>query len=273
MYRAIMICDLKNPVSVAYSKIAMKTWEPVAGVTVERWQCYTPDTIDDAPFKINWGRYSSAGKYQKDKHEITPTEKACLTSMFHWWKHTADTGERVIILEHDAFVRDPEQLERWLKIMDQFDLWNPGIAMECASMSQQFAKYCMQKWLALGDVIDAGPMAELFTCAQEWDKILKLYNNRIERETRKALDIKSRSVLLWPTVKSNNTLCAVSHSSEVMKPATTYPAPVTQVYCPGKNTLEHHKKKGQIGYGDTTYRQMEIIDDLKAEAKKVDQSS
>jgi len=241
MYRAILICDLKNPISIAYSKIAMKTWEAVENVTVERWQCYTPDTIDDAPFKINWGRYSSAGKYKKDKHEITPTEKAC---------------------QHDAFVRDPKALNGWVKRMHEFDLWNPGIAMECASMSPLFAKYCMQKWLNLGDVIDAGPMAELFTAVQEWEKVLLLADGRKKREILKALDLKSRSMLLWPTVKSNNTLCAVNRANEVLRPSTTYPAPVTQVYMPGKNTLVHHKKKGAIGYGDTTYRQMEIIDDL-----------
>lgn len=273
MYRAIMICDLNNPISVAYSKIAMKTWEAVPNVTVERWQCYTPDTIDEAPFKINWGRFSSAGKYQKDRHEITPTEKACLTSMFHWWKHTADTGERVIILEHDAYVRKPEKLIPWIKRMEEFDLWNPGIAMECASMSIPFAKYCMTKWLKIGDVIDAGPMAELFTAIGEWEKVLKMYNGRKEQEHLESLDLKSRCVLLWPTVKSNNTLCAVNHSSQVLKPETLYEAPVTQCYSPGKNTLVHHKKRGNIGYGDSTYRQMEIIDDLKSAAKQTEQSS
>ena len=80
MIRAVMICDYRNPISVAYSKIALKTWEDVRNVEVERFQCYTPDTINDAPFKINWGRYSSAGKYKTTRHEITPTEKACLTS-------------------------------------------------------------------------------------------------------------------------------------------------------------------------------------------------
>ena len=105
-----MICDYKNPTSVAQSKIALKTWEDVKNVKVERFQCYTPDTLDTAPFDINWGKYSSAGKYKKDRHEITPTEKSCLTSMFHWWKHIADTGEQVIILEHDAYVRNPKKM-------------------------------------------------------------------------------------------------------------------------------------------------------------------
>ena len=268
MYRAIMICDLNNPISVAYSKIAMATWKDVKNVEVERWQCYTPATIDDAPFKINWGRYSSAGKYSKDKHEITPTEKACLTSMFHWWKHIADTDETVIILEHDAFVRDPKALSGWVKQLNTFDLWNPGIAMECAALSPRFAKYCMKKWLKVGDVVDAGPMAELFTAIEEWDKMCRMMDGKLEKEIRKELDIKSRSRLLWPTIFSNNTIAAGNDPRHVIKQK-EYIAPVTQVYCPGKNTLEHHKRKGGIEYGDTTFRQMEIIDDLKAEAKKV----
>ena len=118
MIRAVMICDYRNPISVAYSKIALKTWEDVRNVEVERFQCYTPDTINDAPFKINWGRYSSAGKYKTTRHEITPTEKACLTSMFHWWKHIAETGERVIILEHDAYVTNPKKMTQLIEDMD-----------------------------------------------------------------------------------------------------------------------------------------------------------
>ena len=32
MIRAVMICDYRNPISVAYSKIALKTWKPVKNV-------------------------------------------------------------------------------------------------------------------------------------------------------------------------------------------------------------------------------------------------
>ena len=157
-----MICDYNNPVSVAYSKIALKTWKDVSNVEVERFQCYTPDTLDTAPFDINWGKYSSAGKYQKNRHEITPTEKACLTSMFHWWKHTAETEERVIILEHDSYVRNPKKMITLVDEMYEKDIWLPGIAMECASLHPEFAKFCMKKWIVLKEQIDAGPMAELW---------------------------------------------------------------------------------------------------------------
>lgn len=270
MIRAIMICDYNNPVSVAYSKIAMATWKDVKNVEVERWQCYTPATIDTAPFKINWGKYSSAGKYIRDKHEITPTEKACLTSMFHWWKHIADTGERVIILEHDAYVRDPKELSNLVKIMPEFDLWNPGIAMECASLSPYFAKYCMKKWLKIEEQVDAGPMAELWTAMEEWIKVVAMYGNKLENQICADLGVPARNKIMWPTIFSNNTIGIGNFIMDVLKGKVDMrTAPVTQVYCPGKNTLVHHSKLGGIGYGDNTYRQMEIIDDLKAEAKKV----
>ena len=68
-FRAIMICDYNNPISMAYSKVAMKSWEPIKNVTVERWQCYVPSTLDDAPFKVPWGKYSSAMKYKNNKHK------------------------------------------------------------------------------------------------------------------------------------------------------------------------------------------------------------
>lgn len=270
MYRAIMICDLNNPVSVAYSKIAIDTWKDVRGVEVERWQCYTPDTLHTAPFEINWGKYSSAGKYKRNKHEITPTEKACLTSMFHWWKHIAETDERVIILEHDAYVRDPESLSTLIKMMPTFDLWNPGIAMECCSLSPYFAKYCMKKWLKIGEVIDAGPMAELWTAMEEWIQVVAMYDNKLENQIRTDLGVPARNKIMWPTIFSDNTIGIGNFINETLKGRVDKrTAPVTQVYCPGKNTLVHHSKLGGIGYGDKTYRQMEIIDDLKAEAKKV----
>lgn len=269
MYRAILICDLKNPISVSYSKLAMKSWEQVEGVKVERWQCYTPDTMYDAPFEIQWGEFSSAGKYARDPHRITPTEKACLTSMFHWWKHIADTGERVLILEHDAFVRDVSKLNVLLKIMPQTDLWNPGIACECISLSKEFAEYCMKKWLKLGDVIDAGPLAELWTANQEWQRYLK-ERPLLERNILKELNLKNRSRTMWPTMLSNNTLGVGNDLQRLLDgKLNRQSAPVTQVYCPGKNTLEHHSRKGGIEYGSGTYNQMEIIDDLKQAVKKI----
>ena len=258
-----MICDYKNPTSVAYSKIALKTWEDVKNVKVERFQCYTPDTLDTAPFDINWGKYSSAGKYKKNRHEITPTEKACLTSMFHWWKHIADTGERVIILEHDAYVRNPTKLMQLVDNMQEKDLWCAGIAMECVTLHPEFAKFCMKKWLTVKEQIDAGPMAELWTAILEYSDYLARNNGKRESEIKEMLGVKKRRRLLWPTLFSNNTLGEGNSTSSVIKGRTGFQnAPVTQCYYPKvDSTIKHHKKLGSV-YQAGTFKQMEILESL-----------
>ena len=263
MIRAVMICDYRNPISVAYSKIALKTWEPVKNVKVERFQCYTPDTINDAPFKINWGRYSSAGKYRKVRHEITPTEKACLTSMFHWWKHIADTGERVIILEHDAYVTNPIKMEQLVETMDEKDIWIPGMAMECCSLSPRFAKYCMKKWMTVKEMVDAGPMAELWTALEEWDVVLRRKDDKLEKEILIEMGVEKRARVLWPTLHSRLMLGMGNNLKQVLKGNVgLQQAPVTQCYFPGHNTLQHHETIGDAQYHQGTMRQFHILEKL-----------
>lgn len=264
MIKAKMICDFNNPISVAYSKIALKTWEAVKNVEVERFQCYTPATINDAPFKINWGKYSSAGKYKTNRHEITPTEKACLTSMFHWWKHIADTGEQVIILEHDAYVTNPKKLMALVDEIEGKDLWCVGIAMECVSMSPSFARYCMSKWQTVNEMIDAGPMAELFTAFTEWTAMLDRFDGKKEKIEVKKLSSKAkRARLLWPTIHSKNKLGMSNRWKEALDGRKGLQnAPVTQCFYPKvDSTIEHSKKLGSI-YEPTTYRQLHILEKL-----------
>lgn len=263
MIRAVMICDYRNPISVAYSKIALKTWEDVRNVEVERFQCYTPDTINDAPFKINWGRYSSAGKYKTTRHEITPTEKACLTSMFHWWKHIAETGERVIILEHDAYVTNPKKMTQLIEDMDEKDIWIPGMAMECCSMSVRFAQYCMKKWLTIGEMVDAGPMAELWTALEEWDAHIRRYDSKVEKQILSELGLKKRMRVLWPTLHNDLKLGMGNDLTRVLKGKVGLQnAPVTQCYFPGHNTLSHHETIGDAQYHKGTMRQFHILEKL-----------
>jgi hypothetical protein len=261
-FRAVMICDFNNPISMAYSKVALKTWEPIKNVKVERWQCYTPDTLDSATFEVPWGKYSSASKYSKPgkAHKITLTEKACLTSMFHWWKHIAESGEKVIILEHDAFVRHPEKLNSMLEDWKDWDVWCPGIAAECIYINQDMAKFMMRDWLEFKRTIDAGPLAEIHT--KIWQYTKSKMNPRYP---------KIRA--LWPTLGFKNEISEVIDvtwdqkvNDMVMRGLIgTQTAPVTQCYYPGKQTIQHHKKLGKIGYKDATYNQMEILESLDYE--------
>ena len=259
-FRAVMICDFNNPVSMAYTEVAMSTWEKIENVEVERWQCYTPATIEKCPFNLPWGSYSSASKYKHVKHKISTTEKACFTSMYHWWKHIAETGEQVIILEHDAYVRHPEKLNNMINNWRDWDVWCPGIAAECITMSQPFAKFLMREWNEFRSVIDAGPMAEIHT------GVVRYGNSKLNPTAPLAS-------VVWPTLTMNNRI------GEIHKGNTRFDnfykllkggygmqtAPITQCYYPGKQTIEHHKEKGKINYKDATYNQMEILESLDYE--------
>ena len=252
-----MICDFDNPVSMAYANIAKKTWVDVKDVEVELWQCYTPDTEYNAPFSVPWGEYSSASKYRKDKHKITPTERCCLTSMFHWWKHIADTGERVIILEHDAYVKDVKKMDQLVEQINEHDMWCVGIAAECITMSQRVAKFGMDKWLDKMQLIDAGPLAELFTLIHDWGNMCAKNKKEVAWTT-------------WPSGHMKNLLSRhklyTHHDGKlIIQGKGVQRAPVTQCYYPGKNTIIHHAKKGGIHYNDATYNQMEILENLDYE--------
>ena len=259
-YRAVMICDFDNPVSMAYANIAKKTWDDVSNVEVELWQCYTPATEFKAPFSIPWGEWSSASKYKNVKHKITPTERCCLTSMFHWWKHIGDTGERVIILEHDAYVRNPKKVEMLVDQIPQHDMWCIGIAAECITLSPRVARFGMDKWLDKMQLIDAGPMAELFTLIHDWGNHCGKQRKRIEPKfttwpTGHTKNLLGRNII--KTVKDGKLLNQGKKGLQN--------APVTQCYYPGKNTIVHHKQKGGIHYKDDTYNQMEILESLDYE--------
>ena len=259
-FRAVMICDFDNPISMAYSEVAIKSWEAIKNVEVERWQCYTPLTLEEDPFNLPWGGYSSASKYQFVKHKISSTEKACFTSMYHWWKHMADTGEQVIVLEHDAFVRHPEKLNHMINDWQDWDVWCPGIAAECITMSQGFAKFLMREWQEFRNTIDAGPMAEIHTGMVKYSNSVMNPNKPI-------------ASFLWPTLTMDNRIGQIrkqqvnmNELKKLMKAQLgCQTAPVTQCYYPGKQTIEHHKEKGKINYKDATYNQMEILESLDYE--------
>ena len=265
-----MITDFNNPKSVAYKDVSMKTWKKVSNVEVEPWQCYTPETMKESDHwpRMRWEPTlkSSAGKYSDVGHTITPTEQACLTSMYHWWEHILNTHERVIILEHDAFVRDPKKLESLVEQIPYTDLWSAGIAAECITFSPMFAKILFKKWIPNPpDMwIDAGPMAELWTGAyhfQEWKKMHPEYSESVMEQYR----LKRHDSFLWCTGTESNMLAQGNDPRLIFKGKTGLQrAPVTQCYYPGVNTIKHHKKMGDLmnDYSAGSRRQMEILDKL-----------
>lgn len=185
-YRAVMICDLNNPKSVQYTKIARETFKKTKKIEIELWQCFVPETRRDSPYRYVWGGTDTRTKYAGQKRVIPQIEKACLESHMYWWMHMARNNEQIIIMEHDAYCRDISKFEALVDQIDDHVLWNCGIAAECYTMNSSFAKYLRKLYLEDRVSISSGPMAEMF------------YHINIYHDKMLALgqDIKPT---LWPT--------------------------------------------------------------------------
>lgn len=168
---AYMICDLGNPLSVAYSKVSLDTWTDVKSVDIQRVQCVTPATLESEPYsnELSWAEtLRMPWKITSQARYFTPSEKSCFTSMFKLWVKQAETSDRFLILEHDAYVRDAKKLNSLLEKIHSYDVWLPGIALETVSMSQRFAMDFVDH--IHRSKIDLGPMGLMKEFFEEYYK-------------------------------------------------------------------------------------------------------
>ena len=218
--KAYMICDFNNPVSVQYTNIAMKSFEPVFDlIEIIKVQCFVPDTIDACPFDFRISRVSHAKKYKGQNREIPPGERACLTSHINQWFEQAASSERFIIMEHDAYLRDEGKFRALFAQIENFEMWNCGIAMECYSLSYRFARYCRLYWEDVDYEVTSGPMGELFYL------YMKLHKTRYHLTT-------GILPILWPNVYRRNQIVS-THRENPMKALRSgrfESAPVTQCF-------------------------------------------
>ena len=250
--KARMICDFNNELSMKYADYSIKSFEG-SGLEIEKIQCVTPDTIDDQPFTVEWEKYIRSNKWHGQKREKTITEQACFMSHFREWLLIAETGERHIIMEHDAYLQHSDKWNHHLHKADNYELWNPGIAMECYTMSPRLARFIELAYVQGGTLVSAGPMAELFTSCKRWC-IVAPYRGH------------SDTMVLWPDHSNHNMVCTGNDfrhlESLLTKGQMIERAAVTQVYCPSKGrTLDHGHDVAMV-YGGTTIRQMKVVDTL-----------
>lgn len=99
IFKTIMIRDLNNPVSVAYSKFCSPSWY---GFDLQFYNAVTPATLSRQK-GINFTKKSS-GRDHSD------TEKACFYSQYNLWKKCAVERVPYLILEHDAYLKKPEMI-------------------------------------------------------------------------------------------------------------------------------------------------------------------
>ncbi|NCX92435.1 MAG: hypothetical protein EBX03_12785 [Rhodobacteraceae bacterium] len=133
-------------------------------------------------------------------------------------------------------------------------------------MSPRLAKFGMDKWLNRMQIIDAGPMAELWTLIHDFGNAMF----KRQRDPKFNNDLKFTT---WPTRHMKNLLgrtklYRVPDGKEILNGTRGLQrAPVTQAYYPGKNTIVHHKTMGDLtnAYNKTTLAQMEILESLDYE--------
>jgi len=239
-----MICDLSNPTSLQYSEISRKTFESTSKINIELWQCFTPETRINSPYKIQWAEYDDRIKYKGKQRTIPDQEKACFESHFYWWMHIAETEEQVIIMEHDAFCKNVSKFESLVDQIPNHTLWNCGIGMECYTMLPSFAKFI--RTVFLNTTAAVGPMAEL------WDNINSFYDMKKHLNQ----DIKPT---LWPTHWRNNKIRSALNPMDCLSIENSnyiQNAPVTQCY---NNTLGNTIKRNRP-YNPVRNPDLEFID-------------
>jgi len=245
-----MICDMGNPLSVAYSKVSLNTWSYVKSVNVHRVQCVIPSTLQSDPYltQLNWSKsHRRDFKNSGQVRYFTPSEKSCFMSMFNLWVKQSESSERFLILEHDAYVRNPEKIQSLIDRIDDYDLWLCGIALETVSMSQQFAMDFVDSFLS-GHKIDLGPMALM----------LEFFDKYYRKSNKKRLwPSTMRPDLSKPPIKNLLTTNDKGFES----------APVTQcIYLNGHDDVKHTFNSGFSTIDHTTAisitDNMEILDSL-----------
>lgn len=105
-----MIVVKDSEASVYYSNYCITLWkEHLKDVTI--YDAVTPQTLNKYK-ELKFAKYSAQLKYTKKniKAEITQTEKACFQSHFNLWMECCFLQKPIVILEHDAFLKRPENL-------------------------------------------------------------------------------------------------------------------------------------------------------------------
>lgn len=105
-----MIVVKGNEASEYYADYCIPSWETL-GVKVNRFDAITPKQLPKLK-ELKFSKYSSGSKYlkRKLKADITETEQACFYSHYTLWKKSIELNKPVMIIEHDAYLENPEKI-------------------------------------------------------------------------------------------------------------------------------------------------------------------
>lgn len=132
IFKTIMIRVKDDPVSEAYANYCSKSWE---GFELKFYDAITPETLDDQR-GLTFGRRANG-------RGLTGTERACFYSQYNLWRKCAVENRPILILEHDAWLRNPSAIQFNPHLEVQFFGQH---AMEAVMFHPRFAKrivnYC-----------------------------------------------------------------------------------------------------------------------------------
>ena len=98
-----MIHVAGDPTSNYYKKIVSQSWLN-AGHNVMHFNGITPDTFDQAPMVLNFGKKKNGRNIGKN---LTPTEKAIWYSHIMMWDMASKKSGPLIVIEHDVLMLKP----------------------------------------------------------------------------------------------------------------------------------------------------------------------
>lgn len=156
--KAIMIGMSDNDVSNYYMDRTIPSWEDV-GIDVILYEAITPRNLDQYNYLTFINNCSRKYIKNKIKKEITPSERGCFYSHLEVLKLIDDREDDFIVLEHDAYLCDPN---KFLKVFDQrsnYDIMYFGQSVECYWLNKSSIKKYLQD--VVKDPIDCGPLASM----------------------------------------------------------------------------------------------------------------
>ena len=105
--KSYIIVVRDNEPSEYYYNLVLPKWHDL-GIFPERFEATTPDTLcEELEFGV---AHFNGFDYKGYKKTITPTERACFCSHYRLWQRCWELGERILILEHDAYPYSPEHI-------------------------------------------------------------------------------------------------------------------------------------------------------------------
>lgn len=99
-FKTIMIKVKNDPLSEAYAQYASRSWQ---GFDLRYFDAVTPDTVDQYN-ELTFGTKGSG-------RELSATEKACFYSQYLLWKKCALERVPILILEHDALLKNKSTIK------------------------------------------------------------------------------------------------------------------------------------------------------------------